>query len=187
MKTTVYFLVAFLVVLGLILSACSSPAPSSTTSTAPKTTAPVPTSSAAPTTSTASPTSTTGITSLIPATDKPQYGGVFRFASPASPTKLVTWNQSYDGRFLKACFDTLLRIDENGQLQPWLATSWKVADDLKDKASVARLATSKSIGDPFWTTCSNWFRTLLLSASTSIPDADFSASGLTLAFKYGSV
>jgi peptide/nickel transport system substrate-binding protein len=155
MKTAVYFLVASLVLLGLLLSACSSPATNSTTSPAPKPTSAVPTSAVA-TTTTASPTSTSGITSLIPATDKPQSGGVFRFASPASPTKLVTWNQSYDGRFLKACFDTLLRIDENGQLQPWLATSWKVADDLKSISMTLRKGVKFHDGTDFNAAAAKW-------------------------------
>jgi peptide/nickel transport system substrate-binding protein len=166
MKRTVFFALVFLVLVGMLLAACSSPATTTTTS-APKATTSVPlttvaakttiapTSAIAKTTA-APPTSTSGITSLLPAAEKPQYGGVFRFASPASPTKLVTWNQSYDGRFLKACFDTLLRIDENGQLQPWLATSYKVADDLKSINMTLRKGVKFHDGTDFNAAAAKW-------------------------------
>ncbi|GAB2622314.1 ABC transporter substrate-binding protein [Pseudactinotalea suaedae] len=34
-----------------------------------------------------------------------------------------------DARVLRQMFDSLLYLDENGELQPWLATEWTVSDD----------------------------------------------------------
>ncbi len=157
MKKKVYIVLAFLVIIGLLLVACSS-GPSTTTtqaiSKAPATSAPpVPTTTAAIPVTT---TSASSIVSLLQPGEKPQTGGVFRFGTPAQPTKLVTWNQGYDGRFLKASYDTLFRIDENGNLQPWLATGYKVADDLKSMTLTLRQGVKFHDGTDFNAKAAKW-------------------------------
>src|SRR5271155_2307137 len=52
---------------------------------------------------------------------RPRYGGVLRIeirATPANPESLDP------NIFLGAVFETLVRLDDHGVPQPWLATSW---------------------------------------------------------------
>jgi peptide/nickel transport system substrate-binding protein len=148
----------FLALLGLLPVACSTA--TSTSATSPTISkAPQTTTAAAPTTTTvaaATTTSASSIVSLLQPGEKPQTGGVFRFGTPAQPTKLVTWNQGYDGRFLKASYDTLFRIDENGNLQPWLATGYKVADDLKSMTITLRQGVKFHDGTDFNAKAAKW-------------------------------
>ena len=92
----------------------------------------------------------------MPAGQNPKYGGTLVIGSPVSPSKLVTWNQRYDGRFMKALFDTLVRIDENGELQPWLATKWDTASDGKSITLTLRDDVMFHDGTPFNAEACKW-------------------------------
>jgi peptide/nickel transport system substrate-binding protein len=169
MSKSVYLLLAVILGVVLLLSACgtketpttspvsSQPAATSPTSSQPAATSPVASTSSQPATSAASDGHTRpGITSLVPADQHPKYGGVFVMGTPVSPTKLVTWNQGYDGRFMKALFDTLVRIDENGELQPWLATSWELRPDGRALTLHLRNDVKFHDGTPFNAEACKW-------------------------------
>ena len=69
-------------------------------------------------------------TSAANAETRPQYGGVLHVAMHASPTSLdpADWAQpeSFARHSLTMLmFDTLVTVDENGRVQPSLATSWQ--------------------------------------------------------------
>ncbi len=69
-------------------------------------------------------------TSAANAETRPQYGGVLHVAMHASPTSLdpADWAQpeSFARHSLTMLmFDTLVTVDENGHVQPSLATSWQ--------------------------------------------------------------
>ncbi|MBI4295542.1 MAG: ABC transporter substrate-binding protein [Chloroflexi bacterium] len=121
MRKTTFALVASVVTLNLMLAACATPAPPPvpTTPTTPKTSPTTPTPKASP-----APTVTPAAT--------PQYGGVFKLGSRISPRGFypgpgpgLIANQSWP------IYDGLMRYDAKGNLQPWLATDWKLSTDLK--------------------------------------------------------
>ncbi|MBI4296801.1 MAG: hypothetical protein HY667_06760 [Chloroflexi bacterium] len=118
MKQLIYTLVALSLITSLLLSACAKPAPSPTpTKPAATTQAPILTPKASPT-----PTAATAET--------PKYGGVFR-AAETVPRSLIPEINTISNWFTKVAYDTLLRIDEKGELQPFLATDWKLSPDSK--------------------------------------------------------
>ena len=82
------------------------------------------------------------LTSTIPANStaqteatilKPKYGGIFKFGS--NPTAAsIGWpvdTMGQGGGLQQPCMETLLRSDNKGNIYPWLAESYQVADDLK--------------------------------------------------------
>jgi peptide/nickel transport system substrate-binding protein len=143
MKRNFKFLLAALLVVGLLLGACSTPAPTPATTSPPGITAspkPVVVPSTTPT----------------PSAIQPQYGGIFKLGSPAVPKSLVPWDNNADGRYLKANFDTLLRVDENGQLQPWLATEWKLSSDSKTFTLTLRKNVKFHDGTDFNAAAAKW-------------------------------
>lgn len=63
----------------------------------------------------------------------PKYGGTLRLASPAA-TPVIGWpagmGATMSGTMAQVCLETLLRQNAEGDLVPWLAESYDVADDL---------------------------------------------------------
>ncbi|MBI4296068.1 MAG: ABC transporter substrate-binding protein [Chloroflexi bacterium] len=121
MKRQLYLLVALVLTVSLLLAACAKPAPSPTPKPPPAGTTP-PTAAPAPK---ASPTPP------APAAGTPQYGGVLKVATGASPRSLAAVNNRIRNWFQQPPYDTLLKLDEKGELQPNLATSWKFSPDFK--------------------------------------------------------
>src|SRR3990172_2074891 len=139
----VSLLVAPILVLSALLSACAQSVPSPT-STSPST-------SVAPTQAPrVSPTPT------VAAPDTPRYGGVLRVGTPAGVTGLVPLQQSYDGRFMKAIYDTYVRVDEKGEFQPWLATDWKLSPDSKSLTLTLRKGVKFQDGTDFNAAAVKW-------------------------------
>ncbi len=127
MKRLVYVSMVLVLLLSLMLSACT-PATPAASSTAP-------TSSAKPTTSAVAPaaTSTTAVVSSPSPAGAPVPGGtlVMMMTQAADsfgyPPKITGPNRDYAPPF----FDRLLQIDNNNVYQPQLATSWETAADGK--------------------------------------------------------
>jgi peptide/nickel transport system substrate-binding protein len=124
MKTPVYrfaavIILSLMLIISLLLTACGG-------STSPST------PSAAPGESTGAVPSTGSVTATQPVSG-PQYGGILRIViNPVSPG--FGWPASVGGQGLgvnQYCFETLLRCDSAGNIYPWLAESYKLADDLK--------------------------------------------------------
>jgi len=64
----------------------------------------------------------------------PQYGGTLRIISRASPVNLgIAWAPYFpdDDMMVRPAVETLLGVDDQGNLTPWLATGWKIDKDLK--------------------------------------------------------
>jgi peptide/nickel transport system substrate-binding protein len=134
MGLSVILLVSLLVVGTLLLAACGG---ESTTTTAPSTQTSVTspgetsTSQSAPGTSAPGSTEATGSTATSAAVT-PKYGGTLRVAAVSIGAN-VGWPATFTagGDQVQCYYETLLHSDEKGNLIPWLAESYKVADDQK--------------------------------------------------------
>ena len=105
----------------------ASAAPSSAPSTAPSSKP----SSAPGTISTSAPSSSPGSTSTKPT---PQYGGILRTLSVTGPAAPIGWPAEAVGASTpsgKPAIETLVREDNSGRVNPWLAESWQFAPDGK--------------------------------------------------------
>ena len=76
-----------------------------------------------------------------PAEPTPKYGGTMTWiTSPSRP--LIGWPPDLMMNnvviFVQSCLETLLRADEHGNVNPWLAESYKVADDRKSITFILR-------------------------------------------------
>ena len=81
-------------------------------------------------------TSTTSATSTAPGTGTtltPKYGGTLRYISGSLSATNVGWpaDFSISQPLIQHSCDTLLRGDKKGNIIPWLAESYKIADDQK--------------------------------------------------------
>ncbi|MBI4296565.1 MAG: ABC transporter substrate-binding protein [Chloroflexi bacterium] len=119
---------AVLVLIIILLSACARPAPSPTSPAAPTTpppgtTAPVPKATPTPT---------------APAAGTPRYGGVLKTTHSSTLSSLISLNNVRHTWPNKALYDTFLRIDENGELQPNLISDWKLGTDMKSLTLTVR-------------------------------------------------
>jgi peptide/nickel transport system substrate-binding protein len=117
-----------------------------------------PTSSAPTITST---TNTVSSPSTVPSgsADSPKYGGTLRIAStPLTPT--IGWpanmSASAAGTIMQVCLETLLRQDSKGNIVPWLAESYKVADDLKSITFNLRKGVKFHDGSDFTAEVAKW-------------------------------
>ena len=139
MRLSVILLVTLLVVGALLLAACGGGA---TTTTAPSTqTSGTSTSQSAP-----GSTDTSGSTATSAAlTPKP--GGTLRVAAQSIGAN-VGWPATFTGGGdqVQAYYETLLHSDEKGNLIPWLAESFKVADDHKSITFTIRKGVKFSDG-----------------------------------------
>ena len=63
----------------------------------------------------------------------PKYGGVLKMLATSSSITSLGWAAEGQGQLSApdVCLERLLRSDNKGNLTPWLAESYKVADDLK--------------------------------------------------------
>jgi peptide/nickel transport system substrate-binding protein len=120
-------------VASLSLVACTGG--STTTTTVATTTAPPQTSAQqtqAPAIPSAAPVSTQATTK--PAADQPVKGGTLKVIMVGSPSNLgspLLIDNPNDKRFSSPIMESLIRIGFDGKYVPWLATDWKIAEDLK--------------------------------------------------------
>ena len=75
---------------------------------------------------------TTCLTIPAVAADTPKYGGILRDISDGIPTRNIGWPPEMFGAGTESpqlVFDSLVRSTNKGVLYPWLAESFKIADD----------------------------------------------------------
>ncbi len=117
MRMLRFSLLALVLVISLTIVACaqSTPTPQQTATSQPTTTA-AKTSGASPT--------------QVAATPTPQYGGIYVPGSSVPVTLPITAEalagMGIENWTSRAAYDTLLRLDEKGNLAPFLATDWKI-------------------------------------------------------------
>lgn len=124
MKYTLFILLVLILVV-TSFSACG--ANNATTANTPTGTI----SSTATTATTVKPTGTTVTTTPTPTTVTPKRGGTLRSINVAVPS-VIGWppeETGANGETPQVCFDPFLRGDVKGNVIPWLAKSYKLADD----------------------------------------------------------
>ena len=155
MRLSVILLVSLLVVGTLLLAACGGG--STTTTAAPSTQTSV-TSPGETSTSQSAPGSTeaTGSTATSAALT-PKYGGTLRIAAQSIGAN-VGWPATFTGGGdqVQAYYETLLHSDEKGNLIPWLAESYKVADDQKSITFTLRKGVKFSDGSDLTAEVVKW-------------------------------
>jgi peptide/nickel transport system substrate-binding protein len=166
MKKALIFLVAVMLISALIIGGCtketSTQAPATTSAPAPATTsAPAPATTSAP--APASTSSPAPATTSAPAPGAPKYGGTIRVNCQFPPP---TGNIGYlaggpfgykpAGTYTCSYYETLLRADSTGKISPWLATSYKVADDLSSITLTLRQGVKFHDGSDFNATVAKW-------------------------------
>ena len=124
----VHILLVVLLVVSCIMISCGT---SASTSTGPAASNP----SVAVSSTLTAPVSTGATTAISPAQTEstPKYGGTLRILTGPVAAGFG-WPADIGGQGVGAnqfCFETLLRCDNTGKIIPWLAESYKVADDLK--------------------------------------------------------
>jgi peptide/nickel transport system substrate-binding protein len=147
------FLILMLVLIAsLALVACSGG--STTQAPAATTAAPAPPTSAqqtqAPAIPTAAPVTTQPTTK--PAADQPVKGGTLKIIMVGSPSNLgnpTLIDHPNDKRFSSPIMESLIRIGYDGKYVPWLATDWKIAEDLKSITFNLQKGVKYHDGTPF--------------------------------------
>ena len=147
MKLSFILLVGLLVAGTLLLVACGGG--STTTTTAPSTqtstSQPVPGS-----------TDTSGTTATS-AAGTPKYGGTLRIAAPTIGAN-IGWpaTMGASGILVTSYYETLFHSDAKGDLIPWLAESYKVADDQKSITFTIRKGVKFSDGSDLTAEVVKW-------------------------------
>ncbi|MBI4295601.1 MAG: ABC transporter substrate-binding protein [Chloroflexi bacterium] len=135
-------------IFSLLLIACAKPAPSPTPTTPTATTAtPAATPKASPT-PTAAPTSA------------PQYGGILKINVGEPPGRPIGWPLESVGAglwLIQSAFDTLVRMDYRGNIQPLLATSWDIPPDGKSVTFRLRKGVKFHDGTDFNAEITKWY------------------------------
>jgi peptide/nickel transport system substrate-binding protein len=95
-----------------------------------------------------------------PSAPTPKYGGVLKVAWDSPPMGAsLGWPADYSsglGNFGQLCLESLLRSDEKGSVYPWLAESYKVADDLKSITFILRKGVKFHDGTDFNAQAAKW-------------------------------
>jgi peptide/nickel transport system substrate-binding protein len=148
-RFSVILLVGLLVVGTLLLAACGGG--STTTTAAPGTTDTGSTTTAAPGT-----TEGTGPTTTAAALT-PKYGGILRMPGGVG-NQNIGWPATFSGGGdpVQCYYETLLRTDNKGNLIPWLAESYKVADDQKSITFTIRKGVKFSDGSDLTADVVKW-------------------------------
>src|SRR3990172_2914724 len=137
MRKLAHVLLVAALSLSLLLTACGQETPTATS---------VPT---VPPTPGVTPRPTPTPTQTAAATGTPQYGGVLRVGSGVAPRGLQPEIFSIGNWYFRMPYDTLLRIDEKGELQPELATNWRLAADSKSFTLTLRKGVKFQDGTDF--------------------------------------
>jgi peptide/nickel transport system substrate-binding protein len=164
MKIFLVLMSILLIIGSMVLGSCGSTTTTSTsaTSTETKTTT---TTSVKPATSTS--TAVTPTTSVSP-TESPKYGGVLKMILPPQTSNAGGWPADYvaggEAAIGQLIYDTFLRGDDKGNAIPWLATSYKLADDLLSITFTFRKDVKFHDGTPFNGEAAKWNLEQLLQA-----------------------
>jgi ABC-type transport system substrate-binding protein len=162
MKTFWVILVSVLLLVALLLSGCSS-TPSTTIPSASSTIPIAPSAStlppAPPSPSITAPASPSGAAT-------PKSGGVFKILLNSGPGALGWVPDMGPGSqsSLHPCLESLLHGDNKGNIYPWLAESYKVADDLKSITFKLRQGVKFHDGSDFNAEVAKWNLDNMISA-----------------------
>jgi ABC-type transport system substrate-binding protein len=175
---------AVLLVAVFILSACGGKTTTATTTAPPTqpaittTSKPVTTTTnvttAAPATTTAPAATTVPVvttTAPVATTKAPKSGGVFRFADPRGPSTTLGWFAeagAQGGMWTMPCIETLLEVDMNNNYLPWLATDWKITDDLSAVTLTLRKGVKFHDGSDFNATVAKWNIDQMIAAKVAV-------------------
>jgi peptide/nickel transport system substrate-binding protein len=162
MKKVSWLALVTILVIGLVLTACSSP----NTSPIPAQNPPnVPAK-----TSALSPSATSTLPASAPAAGTPKRGGTLKIAESMFPANLgwvgePTWgvHTSTSSLFL----DTVLKVDANNGIHPNLATESIVAPDLKSITFTLRKGVKFHDGSDWNASAAKWNFDILINAKTS--------------------
>ncbi len=131
MKRFVFCILAMVIISGLLITGCGGETTTTTTSTSQTS---VTTSSQPATTTSTTKTTTTTTSSPSPTpTSTKKTGGILKVLDMRLPAASLGWpaKMATDGTyFLQAAVETLFRTDINSQPVPFLATGYKLADDM---------------------------------------------------------
>jgi peptide/nickel transport system substrate-binding protein len=110
---------------------------------------------------------------------RPQYGGTLRIATHAAPVALDPADNSQADSFARRSltmliFDTLVTVDENGRVQPSLATAWQPAPGNASWRFTVRRGVKFSDGTPLTSEIAS------ASLRTANPSWNISADGDSL-------
>jgi ABC-type transport system substrate-binding protein len=145
MRKLLLVLLMMVLAVTLIFSGCTNQPQTFTTAAA---TPPVTTSVTTPA---ASPSATSQLT--------PKSGGVMTIITTPVGA-VIGWPADPSGSMSKfviqVCFETLLHGDNQGQLHPWLAESYKLADDLKSMTFTLRKGVKFHDGSDFNAEVAKW-------------------------------
>jgi peptide/nickel transport system substrate-binding protein len=141
MKRIILTILFCSLVIVLLLSGCSNTSTPSAPATAATSAAPAPapatTSSKAPapeTTSAPAPKPTTSAAPATPQAGQQQYGGTLKISYAAGPTTPIgiPWQTTGQSTSFTYCaIEPLMREDDTGKMNPWLASDYKVSPDNK--------------------------------------------------------
>jgi peptide/nickel transport system substrate-binding protein len=113
---------AILLVLAFVITSCGSSETTAPTTTTPATTAP----------GTTSPATTTAPGTTTPVAEGPKHGGTLNVMIDSVPPTAIGWPAEFIGDASTApqlCLEPFLREGPKGELYPWLAESWELAED----------------------------------------------------------
>jgi peptide/nickel transport system substrate-binding protein len=137
-------------------SATSTSAATSTTSTTSKPATSTTATATAPSTTT---TTSAAATSTTPAALTPKKGGTMNVMLDSVPPTAIGWPAEFIGDASSApqlCIEPFLREGPKGEIYPWLAESYKVADDLKSISFVLRKGVKFHDGSDFNAQVAKW-------------------------------
>lgn len=157
MKKTIFIIMIALVLGSLSLVACakSTPTPASTSASTPATTSKLTTTPAATTTA------------------SPQYGGVLKIImmpaarGPGWPPEIT----GFETHYAWPCLESLWFIDQQGNLQPWLATNWEIAPGWKSITFHLRKGVKFHDGTDWNAKAAKWMMDAYVAAKAAGTDA----------------
>lgn len=157
MKNLFLLLMAIILVSALILGGCAQTTPASTTTTAPAVTT---TTAPAVTTTTTKPAATTTAPTTTTATLTPKYGGTLKWFTDIASMTSIGWPADFftpsDASASQYCLEGLLRSDGKGNIVPWLAEFYKIADDMKSITLTMRKGVKFHDGTDFNAQAAKW-------------------------------
>jgi peptide/nickel transport system substrate-binding protein len=156
--------VVVIILLGVILASCSSQTGTTTgDSTIPQNTTSV----------SSGPAQTSVQTGTTPTDKSSRYGGTLKIIAGLAPGTAGGWpsefaSQSDDAR---PVLETLIRVDNKGNIIPWLAESYKISDDMKSITFNIRKGVKFHDGSDFNADAAKWNLDNYIKANSTPPSA----------------